>query len=163
MSAVREIVRQADPRLPLSDTTTEAAQIDRTMSREIAFARLCAAFGVLALAIACVGLYGVVAYNAARRTGEIGIRMALGAQRASVVWMVLREVLAVAAAGLAIAVPAAMATSRLVESFLFGTRPNDPAAIGFAIAALLASAIAAAYVPARRASRIDPISALRHE
>jgi predicted permease len=161
--AVREVVRRADPRLPVTELMTESAQIDRTVNQEIAFARLCSAFALLALAIACVGLYGTLSYNVTRRTGEIGIRMALGAQRSAVVRMVLREVAAVGAAGFAISVPAALAASRLVRSFLFGLEPNDPAAMITAVAILAAAAMLAGYVPARRASRIDPLHALRHE
>lgn len=118
---------------------------------------------MLALAIACVGLYGTVSYNVARRTGEIGIRMALGAQRGTVVWMVLREVCVLAAVGLAISVPAALATSKLVESFLFGMKHNDPASLTAAVVILLSAALLAGYVPAQKASRIDPMIALRHE
>jgi predicted permease len=162
-SAVRDVVRRADSRLPVSELMTESAQIDRTVNSEIAFAELCSAFAVLALAIACVGLYGTLSYNVARRTGEIGIRMALGAQRGAVIGMVLREVMTVAAAGLAISVPCALAASRLVRSFLFGLEPNDPAAMITAVATLAAAAMLAGYVPARRASRIDPMNALRHE
>jgi macrolide transport system ATP-binding/permease protein len=121
------------------------------------------AFAVLALAIACVGLYGTLSYNVARRTGEIGIRMALGAPRGAVVRMVLREVMTVTAAGLAISIPAALAASGLVRSFLFGLEPNDPAAMISAGVILAAAAILAGYVPARRAARIDPMRALRHE
>jgi len=163
VQAVREIVHQADPRLPMADVATETEQIDRSMNQEITFARLCTAFGVLALLIACVGLYGTVAYNVARRTGEIGIRMALGAPRGSVVRMVLREVLLLAAVGLAISVPAALASFKFVASFLFGMKPNDPLALTAAVALLTAAAILAGYLPARRASRIDPMLALRQE
>jgi ABC-type antimicrobial peptide transport system permease subunit len=127
------------------------------------FARLCSAFASLALAIACVGLYGTMSYNVARRTGEIGIRMALGAQRGVVVWMVLREVFLLAALGLAISLPATFATSRLIKSLLFGMTPNDPLALTLAVLTLLGSALLAGYAPARRASRIDPMVALRHE
>ena len=102
--------------------------------------KLCSGFAILALVIACVGLYGTVSYNVARRTGEIGIRMALGAQRGTVVWMVLREVTAVTAAGLAIAAPAAYTASKLVESFLYGMKPNDPLALAAAVATLLRGA-----------------------
>jgi ABC-type antimicrobial peptide transport system permease subunit len=142
---------------------TESAQIDRTVNSEIVFAQLCTAFAILALAIACVGLYGALSYNVARRTGEIGIRMALGAPRGAVMGMVLREVMLIAFAGLAISVPAALAASRLVRSFLFGVEPGDPAAIIAAATILTAAAMLAGYVPARRASRIDPMAALRHE
>ncbi len=104
-----------------------------------------------------------MSYNVAREIGEIGIRMALGAQRGAVVWMVLRRVLLLAAVGLAISVPAALAAFRLVKSFLFETQPNDPGTLALAGAVLLSATILAGYVPARRASRIDPLAALRHE
>jgi macrolide transport system ATP-binding/permease protein len=163
VSAVREIVRETDVRVPVTDLKTQASEIDQVMNQEIVFAELCSAFAILALVIACVGLYGTVSYNVARRTGEIGIRMALGARRGNVVWMVLRGVIALAAVGLAISVPAALGTSKFVESFLYGLKPNDPMALGIAVAILLGAAIIAGYLPARRASRIDPMVALRHE
>jgi predicted permease len=162
-AAVREIVRRADSRLPVTDLMTQQAQIDHTVTQEITLAQLCTAFAILALAIACVGLYGSVSYNVARRTGEIGIRMALGARRGAVIRMVLREVVTVAAIGLAISVPAALASARVVRSFLFGLEPGDPTAIAAAVAIVAAAALLAGYVPARRASRIDPMAALRHE
>src|SRR2546429_4894948 len=108
----------------------------------------------------CVGLYGTMSYSVARQVGEIGIRMALGAQRGAVVWMVLRRVLLLAAVGLAISVPAALSASRLVKSFLFETQPNDPGTLALARVGLLSTAILAGYAPARRASRIDPLAAL---
>ena len=163
VNTVREIARQADPRVPVTDVRTQAAQIDQTMNQEIILAKLCTAFAVLALLIACVGLYGTMAYTVARRTGEIGIRMALGAQRGAVVWMVLREALVLAAVGLAIGVPSALGTSRFVESFLFEVKPNSPAALATAVGILLSAVLLAAYVPARKASRIDPMIAVRHE
>ena len=160
---VREIVREADSRIPVTNVATQAAEIDRTISRELTFAKLCTGFAVLALLIGCVGIYGTMSYSVARQIGEIGIRMALGAQRGAVVWMVLRRVLILAAAGLAISVPAALSASRLVKSFLFETQPNDPGTLALAGAVLLSAAILAGYAPARRASRIDPLAALRHE
>jgi macrolide transport system ATP-binding/permease protein len=141
--AVRDLVQRADQRLPLSDVKNQGAWIDQAINQEITFARLCTAFAILALAIACVGLYGTMSYKVARRTGEIGIRMALGAQRGRVVWMVLREVVLLAAAGLAISVPAVLAASKLVESFLFGMRPNDPLALIGSVATLVIAAIMA--------------------
>jgi macrolide transport system ATP-binding/permease protein len=162
-AAVREIVREADPRLPVANMKTQAALIDSTINQQIVFARLSSAFAFLALAIACVGLYGSVSYGVTRRAGEIGIRMALGAQRNRVLWMVLREVLLVTLAGLAIGVPAALATSKLVKSFLFGMKPDDPFAFTAAAAILSCAAAAAAFLPARNASRMDPMAALRHE
>jgi macrolide transport system ATP-binding/permease protein len=163
VSAVRDLVRRADDRLPVSEVKTQRAWIDQSISQEIAFARLCSAFAVLALAIACVGLYGTMSYNVARRTGEIGIRMALGAQRGRVVWMVLREVIVLAAVGLAISLPTALAASKLLESFLFGVKPNDPLALAGSVITLVSAAILAGYLPARSASRIDPMIALRQE
>jgi ABC-type antimicrobial peptide transport system permease subunit len=160
---VREIVRQADARIPVAEVRTQSAEIDRSIGQEIAFARLCTSFAILALAIACVGLYGTVSYNVARRTGEIGIRMALGAPRAGVVRMVLREVLVLVGGGVAIGTIAALAASRLVASFLYGLKANDPLTLSLAVTILLGSALLAAYAPARRASRIDPMAALRHE
>jgi predicted permease len=163
VQTVREIVRMADPRVPVTDVKTQAAEIDQTMNQEIIFARLGTAFAVLALFMACAGLYGTMSYMVTRRTGEIGIRMALGAQRGAVIRMVLREVLVLAGAGLAIGVPVALATSRFISSFLFEVQPNSPAAFLSACAILLSAVLLAGYAPARRASRIDPMSALRHE
>jgi macrolide transport system ATP-binding/permease protein len=163
VSTVREIVRRADPRVPVTDIRTQAAQIDQTMNQEIIFARLCTAFAALSLIIACVGLYGTMAYGVARRTSEIGIRMALGAQRGDVIWMVLRQVIVLAAAGLGIGVPVALSASKFVESFLFGVKPNDTPALMLAVGILVAGALLAGYVPARKASRIDPMTAVRHE
>ena len=104
-----------------------------------------------------------MAYAVARRTGEIGLRLALGAGRGTVIWMILRDVCVLAAVGLAIGVSAAVAASRLIESLLFETKPNDPRAVALAAAILLAAALVAGYGPARRASRVDPLTALRHE
>ncbi len=163
VKSVHEIVREADSRIPVTNVATQAAEIDRTISREVTFAKLCTGFAVLALLMACVGLYGTMSYNVTREIGEIGIRMALGAQRGAVVWMVLRRVLILAAAGLAISVPAALVVFRLVKSLLFKTQPNDPRTLALAAAVLLSAAILAGYMPARRASRIDPLAALRHE
>jgi predicted permease len=163
VKAVREVVQQADVRVPVSDVTTQVMEIDQTISQEITFARLSSGFAMLAVVIACVGLYSTVAYSVTRRTSEIGIRMALGAQRGTVVQMILHEVLALAAVGLTIGAGATLATSKFVESFLYGIKHNDPRALLAATAVLLTAALAAGYVPARNASRIDPMSAVRHE
>jgi macrolide transport system ATP-binding/permease protein len=162
-AAVRRIVHQADGRVPVTSVKTQAADIDQTINQEIVFARLCTAFAVLALTIACVGLYATMAYAVARRTNEIGLRLALGAGRGSVIRMMLRDVFILGAVGLAIGAAVALTTSRVVESFLFETRPNDPRAVAAAAAILLTSALIAGYGPARRASRVDPLTALRHE
>ena len=149
--------------MPVSEVRTQVADIDQTINQEITFAELCSGFAILALVIACVGLYGTVSYNVARRTGEIGIRMALGAQRGGVVRMVLREVLVLAVAGLAIGLGLALGTSKFVASFLYGMKANDPLALAGAVVILLGAAILAGYAPARKASRIDPMAALRNE
>src|SRR5438132_6992548 len=128
VTAVRDIVRLADGRVPVSDVRTQTGDVDKQINQEITFARLCSAFAILATLIACVGLYGAVSYSVARRTGEIGIRMALGAQRGGVVRMVLREVVVLVAAGVLVGTAAALATSRFVASLLYGVTPNDPLA-----------------------------------
>lgn len=163
VNAVRETVRQEDARVPVSDIRTQVMEIEQTFSQEITFARLCSGFAMLALVIACVGLYGAVSYSVERRTSEIGVRMALGAQRGTVVRMILREVLALAAVGLAIGAGAATATSKFVGSFLYGVKHDDPQTLAAAVGILLGAALVAGYIPGRRASRIDPMSAVRHE
>jgi len=163
VSTIRQVVHDADGRIPVTNFKTQAADIDQTINQEIVFARLCTAFAILALVISCVGLYATMAYTVARRTNEIGIRMALGARRDVVIWMVLREVGVLAALGLAISVPIAVGSSRLIESFLFNMKPNDPRALALAVGILLSAALLAGYGPARRASRVDPMIALRHE
>jgi predicted permease len=159
----RQVVRQADARIPISSLMTQGRQIDQTIGQERTFAMLCSCFAVLAVLIACVGLYGLMAYTVARRTNEIGIRIALGARRLRVIWMVLREALAMAAVGLAIGLPAAFAASGFVKSFLFQMKPTDPLALTLAASTLLAAALLAGYVPAWRASKVDPWTALRDE
>lgn len=162
-SAVRQIVREVAPQVPVAEVTTQSRRIEQTITQERTFAQLCTCFGALALLMACIGLYGTMAYAVARRTSEIGIRMALGAGRSRIVWMILREVLGLAALGLAIGGAAVYETTALVKSFLFGLKPNDPAALGISVAILTGCALLAGYLPASRASRIDPMTALRHE
>ena len=161
--AARQVVRGIDSRIAVHDVKTEAAHIDQAISSEITLARLCSAFAALALLIACVGLYGMVSFNVTRRTNEIGIRMTLGARRFTIVWMVLRDVLLMTFVGLAIGVPIALASSRYVRALLYGIEPTDPVSILIGIGALALCGIAAAALPAHRASRIDPMVAVRHE
>lgn len=149
--------------MPVSDLRTQRAEIEEDIYQEITLADLCSAFAVLALVIACVGLYGTMSYAVARRTSEIGIRMALGAERHTVVGMVLREVFVLGAVGLAISVPVALGTAKFVETLLFGMKPNDPLTLVVAVVILLGAALLAGYVPARKASRVDPMTVLRHE
>jgi putative ABC transport system permease protein len=143
--------------LPLS------TQVAHTLVQERMLATLAGAFGLLALTLVCVGMYGLLAYSVAERTKEIGIRMALGAQAVWVVQLVLRDGARLIAMGVALGLPAAWLASRWTKSMLFGVTPMDPAAIGGALALLAAAALVASYLPARRASRLDPLTALRHE
>jgi predicted permease len=151
------------PNIAFGPFGTLREQVDESIFEQRMLAALGAFFGILALLLAAVGLYGVVAYGTARRTGEIGLRIALGAPRPQVVWMILRDSLLLVALGLAIGLPAALAGARAVESVLFGVRPADP--FTFAITAALLTAVggAAAFLPARRASRLDPSQVLRNE
>ena len=151
----------------LPDTVLEvlpmSAQVASTIVQERMLATLAGGFGVLALLLACVGLYGLLAYSVTQRIKEIGIRMALGSTRKSVVALVLSGGARLVLAGIAVGLPAAWAASRWVESLLFGVTRMDPLTILGAIVLLLASAQLAAYLPARRASHVDPLVALRHE
>jgi predicted permease len=160
---VRQIVHEVSPQVPVADLTTQSRKIDETISDEKTFAQLCTCFGALALIMACVGLYGTMAYAVSRRTSEIGIRMALGAERRRIIWMVLRQVLLLGAVGVLIGMAAVWETTAFLKSYLFGLQPNDPITLGIAVAILAACAILSGYAPARRASRIDPMTALRHE
>jgi hypothetical protein len=165
--AMREILHRADQRIPMGDVLTQRALIDSLINREIAFAQLCAAFALLALGIACVGLYGVMSYNVARRTAEIGIRIALGAQRLDVAGMVLRETMLLVAAGLALGILVFFAATRLaaalISDLLYGLKPNDVTSVILATVTLVVVAAFAGLLPARRASRIDPLTAIRYE
>jgi len=157
------LVRQADSRIPITNITTQERVIEQTVGQERTFATLCTGFALLAMAIACVGLYGTMPYNVARRSGEIGIRMALGAQRNRVLWMVEREVLWLAAAGLAVGIPIAYGAARVVETFLFGVKARDLTTLIAAPLLLLVAALLAGWAPARRASRVDAMTALRED
>jgi hypothetical protein len=161
--AVRETVRQADSRLAIHGLTTQAAHVDTAISREIALARLGSTMAALALVMAVAGLYGTVAFAVARRTTEIGIRMALGAPAPRIVRMVVRDVLLLASVGLVAGIGLSLAGSRYVASLLYGIEPTDPVAIGAAVSVLLACGLVAAFLPARRATRIDPVEALRSQ
>ena len=137
--------------------------IDNDISNERLIAHLCGFFGALSLALAAIGLYGIVAYAVTRRTKEFGIRMALGGQRSQLIWMVARESIGLVVAGIAIGAGVAFALTRLVSSLLYGVSAHDPLSIGLAVALLFFTSIAAALIPAYRASRADPMIALRCE
>ncbi len=161
--AVRETMSNLFPALPVIDIRTQTDQINRAVEQERMFAGLTSLFGGLALLLVSVGLYGNLAYAVTRRTSEIGIRMALGASRARVLWMVLRESVLLAGCGLAIGLPAALGLARLVAGRLFGVAPHDGWSMAATTAVLLITAILAGFLPANRASLIDPLRALRCE
>ncbi|HEV2493567.1 MAG TPA: ABC transporter permease [Terriglobia bacterium] len=162
-AAVRRTLADIDPNLTVVDMVSLSEQLTRNFNQERLIARLTELFGVLALVLASVGLYGVTSYSVARRTSEIGIRMALGADRSSVLGLVLRGALLQLGLGLAIGIPAALAGGRLLSSQLYGVKSHDPLILGVAAVALAACALVAAFVPARRAASIDPMQALRTE
>jgi predicted permease len=165
--AVRESIRQVDNRLPIFDLRTQTEQSDASVAEERMFANLSSSMGALTLVLAAVGLYGIMSYSVRRRTSEIGVRMALGAQQSAILAMVLRESLALVFAGLVVGIPLAMATahatSAILSDLLFGIKPTDPLSFALAIATMIAVAIFAGYFPARRAAATDPVVSLRYE
>jgi predicted permease len=163
MSAVRSKAHDMDSNLPIFNMRTTEVQINNSLSTDRMIASLSAVFGFLATLLAVIGLYGVMAYTVAQRTREVGIRIALGAARGNVIWLVMREVLLLVAIGVVAGITASLALTRVVQSQLFGLTPHDPLTLGLATAALAIVACAAGYVPALRASRLDPMAALRYE
>jgi ABC-type antimicrobial peptide transport system permease subunit len=149
--------------VPVSQPQALSVQIDRSLAKERMMARMLGAFALVALLLGAAGLYGVLGYMVARRTSEIGVRLALGATRGALLWSVLRESSLLVGAGVAIGVPAAVALSRLLTGLLFGVTPADPWVLGAGVSCLLLVGLAAAWVPAWRASRVDPLVALRYE
>ncbi len=162
-SAARHAVQQIDPTLPIVDMKTLEKQVDNSLMTERLVASLSTAFGLLATLLASIGLYGVMAYTVARRTREIGIRMALGAATGNVVWLVMKEVLVLVGIGIVLGLGASWGLTRYVQKQLFGVQPNDLTTIALATIGIALVAMAAGYVPARRATRVDPIRALRWE
>jgi predicted permease len=163
IAAIRQEARRLDPNLPFYDIKTFADQIDESISKERLIALLSSFFGLFALLLSALGLYGVMAYAVARRTREIGVRMALGAQARNVLWLVQRETLLLASIGVVIGLPVALAATRLIKGLLFGLGANDPLTIALAVFVMLTIAALAGYLPARRAAGVDPMNALRHE
>jgi predicted permease len=163
VTQVRQVVHEIDANLPLINVTWMPARVEESVYIEHLIAWLAGGFGLLAMLLAAIGLYGVIAYMVARRTVEIGIRMALGASRRRILWLVLREVSVLLAIGLAAGIPCAWLASGYLESQLFGIRAGDPGVIASAVAVLALAAFLPGYLPARRAASVDPLKALRYE
>ena len=161
--SVREVVRQADPNLPMTDVSTQLEQIERRFQQEKIFAQAYTLFGGLALVVASIGLFGLMSYSVSRRTNEIGIRMALGAQRRDVLQLVMAESMILVGAGIAVGVAAALGAGRFVAALLFGLAPTDVVTIVAAVGLMTIVAALAGFLPARRASRVDPMIALRYD
>jgi predicted permease len=160
---VRQMINQIDDKLPIFGVTTMTEQLSQHLNQDRLIAQLVSFFGALALILACIGLYGVMAHGVARRTNEIGIRMALGARGGNIAWMILRETLYLVVAGLVIGIPGALLGARLISAQLFGMSPTDPVTLVAAAVILALVALLAGYLPARRASRVNPLTALRYE
>ena len=160
---MRRAIREVDSKLPVLNVTTLREQTYQSLRQQRMFSMLCAFFGLLALLLASIGLYGTMAYSVVRRTNEIGLRMALGAERLHVLWMVLREAVALVVLGLTCGLPLAMAATRSIRSFLFGIPPFDPAGVGAAVLILAVASTLAGYLPALRATKVDPMVALKYE
>jgi predicted permease len=163
VEGLRRAVREIDPNLPIASARPLADLLDERMVQDRLLARLSIAFGVVALLLAAIGLYGVLSYGVARRTNEIGIRKALGARHGVVMAMILRETGLLLVVGLAAGVALSAMGMRLITSRLYGLAPTDPRAFAVAVAVLTSVALVAAWLPAYRASRVDPLVALRHE
>jgi len=162
-ASLRNEVKKLDASMPIYELMTLGGQLDETLLTERLIALLSAGFGLLATLLAALGLYGVMAFVVARRTKELGVRMALGAQASSVIWLVMRDVLLLLVLGLAVGIPAAIGLGRFVATQLYGIKANDPSIAGASMIVLIVVAALAGFIPARRASRIDPILALRYE
>jgi ABC-type antimicrobial peptide transport system permease subunit len=160
---VRQAIKQVNRNLPVDEVVSLSDFIGRSLTRQKLVARLASFFGLLALLLACVGLYGVLSYSVARRTNEIGIRMALGAQRRNVLWLALREAFTLVVIGVVLGLAVSLVATRTASTLLFDVKPDDPLTITLATLLLLTVAAFAAYLPARRAARVDPMIALRHE
>ena len=160
---VRDAVRQMDSNLPLMDVSTQTQFTADVLTQERAFAHLSSFFGLLALLLATIGLYGTMAYSVTRKTHEIGIRLAMGAKPRDVLRMVLGQGLQLAFVGVVIGVVAALAATRLISTMIYGVTPTDPLTFAAVAVFLVLVALLACYIPARRATRVDPLVALRHE
>ena len=163
LPSVQKVVQQLDPNLPLIKPMTQRAQFDTTISSQIMFARLAEFFGLLAVVLVATGLYGTLSYRVNRRTAEIGVRMAMGAGRGQVVWMILRDSLLLTVIGVVAGVPLAMLIGRALATSLYGVMPLDALTYALAVAGLTVVALVASAAPAGRAASVDPLKALRTE
>jgi predicted permease len=162
-NAVQQAVHSVDHALPISRVTTLDEQVARSITNQRLVAQLSAFFGILAVFLSAIGIYGLMSYMVSRRTNEIGIRIAIGASRASVGWLVMREIVLLVATGIAIGVPITLAGSRIVANLLYGLRGTDTASLLASVVALMLVSSMAGYLPARRAAQVDPMVALRYE
>jgi predicted permease len=163
LAPFRRTLRESAPELAAGELSTLEQTIESTLIRERMMTKLCVAFGLLALTLSCVGLYGLISYGVARRVPEFGLRMALGAGPGDAMWLVLREAELLVVTGLAVGIPAALAVSRLLRNLIFGLTTTDPLSYVTASAVLILVSMAASCLPARRASKVDPVVALRNE
>jgi predicted permease len=161
--AVRKVVSGLDESIPIQELTTQTDLFNRSIVMERLFTMLCISLALLAVVLACIGLYGLLAYHVAQRRGEIGVRMALGARPQDVAWPILRQAVLLAIVGVAVAMPVALALSQAMRSVVYGIKPHDPITMVGATVLIIAVATLAAWLPARRAARIDPMEALRYE
>ena len=163
IAPIRELINRRDSNLPMMDVKTQSEHIDMLLGQERMIAQLSSYFGVVALLLACIGLYGLLSYEVTRRTREIGIRMALGARRADLIRLIVWQGVALALAGSVAGVAAALAISRLLTKLLYGVKPSDPVTLIAVMLLLVTVALVAAFLPARRATMVDPMVALRCE
>jgi predicted permease len=163
ISRIRNTIAEVNPNILVNSVTSLEEQVDRSIAKQSLIAQLSAFFGILAVFLACIGIYGLLSYSVARRTSELGIRLALGAQSHTLLWLILRECILLLVLGFAIGIPVALSSTHILKSLLYQLSPLDPTAIAIAIAAVACITIAAGWLPARRASKIDPMQALRTE
>jgi ABC-type antimicrobial peptide transport system permease subunit len=162
-ASIRKLLQELDPQIPIQAMKTVEQQVDDSLATERMIASLASGFSLIAIALAAIGLYGVMAYMATQRAREMAIRVALGAMAWHVIWLVMREVVLLVTTGIAFALPLILVLNRLVRSQLYGVPPGDPLSITFSILVLGCVALLAGYIPARRAMRVDPMVALRYE
>jgi predicted permease len=163
ISRTRHAIAEINSNILVNNITSLEEQVDASISTKSLIARLSTFFGIVAVFLACIGIYGLLSYSVARRTREFGVRLALGARSNMLLWMILRESILLLALGLAIGVPIALSSTRILKSQLYELSPLDPTAIFIAIAAVSSMTLAAAWLPAKRATKINPVQALRAE